>query len=261
MEFSGWKFFSVRALASPVISQNNPRDKESGIERRRKPGPHAARVRRRHLLRQSRHQRDAFRRGARPRAGHALRALPVRGRRDRRGRRLLRGWPDKPAATLLHCGPGLANGLANLHNARRARVPHRQHRRRPGDLSSPARSAAHRRHRRLGARVSTWMRTVAVASTRVGADAAAAVQAARTAPGQHRDADPAVRHLLGRRRHRRHAACRCPRRARSPTACDPADRAACFAAASRPLLLLGGAPSRERWSPTRSASRPRPARG
>ena len=29
----------------------------------------------------------------------------------------------KPAATLLHLGPGLANGWANLHNARRARVP------------------------------------------------------------------------------------------------------------------------------------------
>ena len=29
----------------------------------------------------------------------------------------------RPAATLLHCGPGLANGLANLHNARRARSP------------------------------------------------------------------------------------------------------------------------------------------
>ena len=28
-----------------------------------------------------------------------------------------------PAATLLHLGPGLANGLANLHNARRARTP------------------------------------------------------------------------------------------------------------------------------------------
>ena len=28
---------------------------------------------------------------------------------------------EKPAATLLHCGPGLANGLSNLHNARRAR--------------------------------------------------------------------------------------------------------------------------------------------
>ena len=27
----------------------------------------------------------------------------------------------KPACTLLHCGPGLANGMANLHNARRAR--------------------------------------------------------------------------------------------------------------------------------------------
>ncbi|TIP56346.1 MAG: acetolactate synthase large subunit, partial [Mesorhizobium sp.] len=30
---------------------------------------------------------------------------------------------DKPAATLLHLGPGLANGLANLHNARRAGSP------------------------------------------------------------------------------------------------------------------------------------------
>ncbi|MGD0056019.1 MAG: thiamine pyrophosphate-binding protein, partial [Acidimicrobiales bacterium] len=30
---------------------------------------------------------------------------------------------SRPAATLLHLGPGLANGWANLHNARRARVP------------------------------------------------------------------------------------------------------------------------------------------
>jgi acetolactate synthase-1/2/3 large subunit len=30
---------------------------------------------------------------------------------------------DKPAATLLHCGPGMANGLANMHNARRAWTP------------------------------------------------------------------------------------------------------------------------------------------
>lgn len=33
------------------------------------------------------------------------------------------GWwrmKDKPASTLLHLGPGLANGLANIHNARRA---------------------------------------------------------------------------------------------------------------------------------------------
>jgi acetolactate synthase-1/2/3 large subunit len=30
---------------------------------------------------------------------------------------------DKPACTLLHLAPGLANGWANLHNARRAQVP------------------------------------------------------------------------------------------------------------------------------------------
>ncbi len=30
---------------------------------------------------------------------------------------------DKPAMTLLHLGPGHANGIANLHNARRARTP------------------------------------------------------------------------------------------------------------------------------------------
>lgn len=30
---------------------------------------------------------------------------------------------EAPAATLLHLGPGLGNGLANLHNARRAKVP------------------------------------------------------------------------------------------------------------------------------------------
>ena len=29
----------------------------------------------------------------------------------------------RPAAVLLHLGPGLGNGLANLHNAKRARVP------------------------------------------------------------------------------------------------------------------------------------------
>ncbi|KAA0570217.1 acetolactate synthase large subunit [Azospirillum sp. Sh1] len=30
---------------------------------------------------------------------------------------------ERPAATLLHLGPGFANGIANLHNARRARTP------------------------------------------------------------------------------------------------------------------------------------------
>ena len=30
---------------------------------------------------------------------------------------------DKPAMTLLHLGTGFANGIANLHNARRAKSP------------------------------------------------------------------------------------------------------------------------------------------
>ena len=30
---------------------------------------------------------------------------------------------DKPAVALVHLGPGLANGIANLHNTRRARSP------------------------------------------------------------------------------------------------------------------------------------------
>ena len=34
-----------------------------------------------------------------------------------------RARPGKPALTLLHLGPGFANGIANLHNARRARTP------------------------------------------------------------------------------------------------------------------------------------------
>src|SRR5690348_12318272 len=36
------------------------------------------------------------------------------------------GYPRmlrRPAATLLHLGPGLGNGLANFHNARKARSP------------------------------------------------------------------------------------------------------------------------------------------
>src|SRR6201985_3604752 len=53
-----------------------------------------------------------------------MRAVPglfegaVTGMADGYGR-----MAEKPAATLLHLGPGLGNGLANLHNARRARTP------------------------------------------------------------------------------------------------------------------------------------------
>ena len=89
----------------------------------------------------------------------------------------------KPAATLLHCGPGLANGLANLHNARRANTPvvnivgDQATYHRPLDAPLTADTEGWARG------VSGWVRTAMDAKT-VGADAAAAVQAAMVAPGQ-----------------------------------------------------------------------------
>jgi acetolactate synthase-1/2/3 large subunit len=89
----------------------------------------------------------------------------------------------RPAATLLHCGPGLANGMANVHNARRANAPmvnivgdHALHHRQydtplTTDVEGMARTVSH------------WVKTSQSAAN-VGADGAAAVQAALTAPGQ-----------------------------------------------------------------------------
>lgn len=89
----------------------------------------------------------------------------------------------KPAATLLHCGPGLANGMANVHNARRANTPmvnivgdhatyHRQY---DAPLTTDAEGMART--------VSHWVRTSAT-SMQVAADGAAAAQAAMSPPGQ-----------------------------------------------------------------------------
>jgi acetolactate synthase I/II/III large subunit len=89
----------------------------------------------------------------------------------------------KPACTLLHCGPGLANGLANLHNARRARsgiiniVGDQATYHRPLDAPLTADTDA------LARTVSAWVRTSTKAAA-VGQDAAAAVQAAQSRPGQ-----------------------------------------------------------------------------
>ncbi len=90
---------------------------------------------------------------------------------------------DKPAATLLHLGPGLANGLANLHNARRARVPvvnivgeHASwHLAADAPLTSDIES--------LARPMSGWVHRIAGADA-VSTDAAAAVAAARGLPGQ-----------------------------------------------------------------------------
>jgi acetolactate synthase I/II/III large subunit len=88
----------------------------------------------------------------------------------------------KPAAVLLHLGPGLANGLANLHNARRASTPivnvvgdhatyHLQY-----DAPLTADIAGFARP------VSSWICESKNART-VAADTARAVQAACAAPG------------------------------------------------------------------------------
>jgi acetolactate synthase-1/2/3 large subunit len=89
----------------------------------------------------------------------------------------------RPAATLLHLGSGLGNGLANLHNARRARTPivnivgdhATYHKRYDAPLDSDIESIARG--------VSSWIRTSATPGE-VATDAAEAVAAARGPAGQ-----------------------------------------------------------------------------
>ena len=89
----------------------------------------------------------------------------------------------KPASTLLHLGPGLANGLANLHNAKKANsgvvnvvgehtTYHIKHDAPlTSDIEGVARPMSH------------WVRT-SLSSLDVAADGAAAIEAATRAPGQ-----------------------------------------------------------------------------
>jgi acetolactate synthase-1/2/3 large subunit len=88
-----------------------------------------------------------------------------------------------PAATLLHLGPGLGNGLANLHNARRAGVPvvnivgdhatnHVQY---DAPLQSDIESVARN--------VSRWVRT-STSTSQLSTDAVEAIAAAIGPPGQ-----------------------------------------------------------------------------
>lgn len=82
----------------------------------------------------------------------------------------------RPAAVLLHLGPGLGNGLANLHNARRARVPMvvvvgdhaTYHKKYDAPLESDIDAVA--------GTVSGWVRRTATAQD-VGADTAEAIAA------------------------------------------------------------------------------------
>ena len=89
----------------------------------------------------------------------------------------------EPAVTLLHCGPGLANGLANIHNAKKAHVPMvnivgDQATYHKGFDPPLAQDTA-----ALAKTVSHFVKTSRRAKD-VGADAAQAIRAARTAPGQ-----------------------------------------------------------------------------
>src|SRR5206468_7802338 len=89
----------------------------------------------------------------------------------------------KPAMTLLHLGPGLANGLANLHNARRAHSPvvnvigdHATwHLAADAPLTSDIVS--------LARPMSGWVRSTTAAGT-LASDMADAIAAALAPPGQ-----------------------------------------------------------------------------
>jgi acetolactate synthase-1/2/3 large subunit len=88
----------------------------------------------------------------------------------------------RPAAVLLHLGPGLANGLANLHNARRAATPivlivgdhATDHKNYDAPLESDIEALAGWAH--------SWLRRTGPGG--VATDAAAAVTAALTPPGR-----------------------------------------------------------------------------
>ncbi len=96
------------------------------------------------------------------------------------------GWyrmTDRPASTLLHLGPGLANGLANIHNAKRASSGMvnivGEHSSKHLQYDAPLTSDIEGLARPL----SHWVRRVDSAHS-IAWDATAAVQAASSHPGQ-----------------------------------------------------------------------------
>jgi acetolactate synthase-1/2/3 large subunit len=90
---------------------------------------------------------------------------------------------EKPATTLLHLGPGFGNGLANLHNARRAQVPMinlvGQHATTHLHYDTPLTSDIEG----IAQPYSNWLLT-SRSTPELGRDATDAIVAARTAPGQ-----------------------------------------------------------------------------
>jgi len=151
---------------------------------------------------------------------------------------------SRPAATVLHLGPGLGNGLANLHNARRAMVPlvnivgdhATTHVRHDAPLQSDIETAARN--------VSAWIRTSRAAIELPG-DGAEAVAAATVPPGAI--ATLIVPADVAWEVGAEPAALRPP--ATAPTAGEEPVRAAAAAlrrAGARAGILLGGDALRER---------------
>src|SRR5437763_5459746 len=143
----------------------------------------------------------------------------------------------RPGATLLHLGPGLGNGLANLHNARKGKVPvvnivgdhATYHTKYDAQLQSDIETVARN--------VSPWVRT-AKSTAGLSRDAVEAVTAALGPPGQvatlilpadvswEEGAEPAP----------------APERAASPTASEEtlAAVAGALRSSAQSALLLGG---------------------
>jgi len=147
----------------------------------------------------------------------------------------------RPAAVLVHLGPGLANGLANLHNARRARTPvlvivgdhATYHKRFDAPLESDIEA--------LAGSVSGWVRRCARGAD-AAADVADAAAAAMCPPGQvatvilpadvswSPDAEPASA---------------VPARPRAPVPGEVLDAVAAVLRGGEPgVILLGGAGTR-----------------
>ena len=133
-------------------------------------------------VRQPRHIGDAFRRDARRRAGDARCARALRRCRDRCGRRL-RAHARHACRSAAPPRPGLGNGIANLHNARRSHAPVvvivGDHATYHAQFDAPLQSDIET----VARNVSSWIRRSA-RTEEAGADAAAAVAAAYGPPGQ-----------------------------------------------------------------------------
>ena len=148
---------------------------------------------------------------------------------------------DRPAATLLHLGPGFANGIANLHNARRARTPvvnwigdqATWHLAADAPLTSDIESLA----RPVG-----WVRRSSLAAG-LAADGAEAIAAALSAPGQVASLVIPADCAWGEA-----ASPAPPATPRAPAAVESEAVAACAKALSQPggVLFLGGRALRER---------------